>query len=471
MRAFFTLSLITALALALSIPAQGQVDYDTVADLADLMDNGNQSDIEIDCMDAVPFSEGGGVGHPTFIFYNEATGDLLGHDPQALVGSRTFLIADSATLDAELGADVTDCRALTVTQSGDIYAGLAVNSVDYVYHVTVGGIGTVLAEADGITGIAVADTPLAANGGFPPINLSLVEFFGAPEDGFYELVESTGPFPLETAVIGTDADLDLYDINRDPIFGFLTSNSSEFGAGQLQNVMVGFSPIIQQFGLILEPFNDGTFTNGSDGGLEDLEYIYPCGDPFVCSPVIYLFNNSFSATDGEQWAAYYDSTGGNTILTRFAEETPMLSDPDVTINGYDAPDGTHMVALDDGTIYVASISAFGGGDAILAFYGAPLPVDMEATVATPGTHLLSAVYPNPFNPQAFFDLAVAQPQHVSVELYNLLGQHVATLFNARMEADATQTFTIGGADLATGSYVVRVVGERFAESRRVTLLK
>ena len=96
---------------------------------------------------------------------------------------------------------------------------------------------------------------------------------------------------------------------------------------------------------------------------------------------------------------------------------------------------------------------------------------VEATVGTPSTHLLSAVYPNPFNPQASFDLAVAQTQHVSVELYNVLGQRLATLFNATMEADANQTFTIDGAGLATGQYVVRVAGERFAESRTVTLLK
>ena len=97
--------------------------------------------------------------------------------------------------------------------------------------------------------------------------------------------------------------------------------------------------------------------------------------------------------------------------------------------------------------------------------------NVEATVGTPSTHLLSAVYPNPFNPQASFDLAVAQTQHVSVELFNVLGQRVATLFDATMEADANQTFTIDGAGLATGPYVVRVTGERFAESRTVTLLK
>jgi subtilisin-like proprotein convertase family protein len=37
---------------------------------------------------------------------------------------------------------------------------------------------------------------------------------------------------------------------------------------------------------------------------------------------------------------------------------------------------------------------------------------VEAEVETPGTHLLTSAYPNPFNPQSQFALSVAQAQHV-----------------------------------------------------------
>ena len=565
MKTCFTLSLFAVLVVALAIPVQAQVDYDTVADLAFLMDEGQQSDIEIDCMDAIDIQAVGGE-FPVFIFYNEATGDLVGHNPNATLGNRTFVIVDSATLDAQLGGDVTDCRALTVTPFGDIYAALAVGGIDFVYSVNIagaldGGGGTVLAEADGITGIAVDVAPAA--GGFPPIYLALVEFFGAPEDGFYELVVPTGSsggFPLVPVEVYTDPDLDLYDLD---LFAqqFLVSNSSEFGNGGagLQNVVVAFDLGGKGggFEIIYDPFTDGIFVNPTDGGIEDVEVVgFGGGETSLLGGGgdvgIYLFNNSFFADDGEQWGVTFSDVGG----VRFAEETPLLADPDVDIPCYQAADGTHMVTMDDGTIYVASTDAFGCGDAILVFYGAPIPVELvsfnavvdgqsvtlnwetasetnnagfevqmrqgetwnalgfveghgttteaqeysfstdllpgtyafrlkqidfdgqfeyfggvEATVGTPSTHLLSSVYPNPFNPQASFDLAVAQTQHVTVELYNVLGQRVATLFNATMEADANQTFTIDGAGLATGQYVVRVTGESFAESRTVTLLK
>ncbi len=97
--------------------------------------------------------------------------------------------------------------------------------------------------------------------------------------------------------------------------------------------------------------------------------------------------------------------------------------------------------------------------------------EVEATIETPGSHLISSAYPNPFNPQSQFTLAVAQEQQVTAELFNTLGQRVAVLFQGTVEANQAQQLTIDGAGLASGMYVVRVNGERFADAFSVTLLK
>ena len=97
--------------------------------------------------------------------------------------------------------------------------------------------------------------------------------------------------------------------------------------------------------------------------------------------------------------------------------------------------------------------------------------NVEVTVETPGTHLISSAYPNPFNPQSQFTLAVAQDQIVTAEIYNTLGQRVAVLFEGTVEANQSQLVTIDGAGLASGMYVVRVIGERFSDAISVTLLK
>ena len=100
-----------------------------------------------------------------------------------------------------------------------------------------------------------------------------------------------------------------------------------------------------------------------------------------------------------------------------------------------------------------------------------LSAPVEVAVGVPGTHLLGEVYPNPFNPRATVSLAVAASQGVRVELVNALGQRVATLFDGPMAAGEARTFALDGAGLASGLYLVRVTGERFADVRRVTLLK
>ncbi len=97
--------------------------------------------------------------------------------------------------------------------------------------------------------------------------------------------------------------------------------------------------------------------------------------------------------------------------------------------------------------------------------------ELEVSVETPGTHVLTSAYPNPFNPQSQFTLAVAKDQHVTVELYNTLGQRMAVLYSGTVEANQPQLVTIDGTDLASGMYMVRVIGERFSDALSVTLLK
>ncbi|MEM6338075.1 MAG: hypothetical protein AAF752_15995, partial [Bacteroidota bacterium] len=53
---------------------------------------------------------------------------------------------------------------------------------------------------------------------------------------------------------------------------------------------------------------------------------------------------------------------------------------------------------------------------------------VEAMISVPGTHALSEAYPNPFNPQARFELTVATEQAVTVTLHDALGRTVRTLY-------------------------------------------
>ncbi len=89
----------------------------------------------------------------------------------------------------------------------------------------------------------------------------------------------------------------------------------------------------------------------------------------------------------------------------------------------------------------------------------------------PEGYVLSAAYPNPFNPRTTFSLTVRDRQAVTVEVFTLLGQRVRTLFSGVMDAGETRTFLFEAGDLPSGIYLYRVQGQTFTATRQVTLLK
>jgi hypothetical protein len=90
---------------------------------------------------------------------------------------------------------------------------------------------------------------------------------------------------------------------------------------------------------------------------------------------------------------------------------------------------------------------------------------------TPGTHALSAAFPNPSAGEARVRLEVAVTQAVRVAVYDARGREVALLHDGPLAAGRAHAFALDGADLPAGVYVVRVVGEAFSDARTVALVK
>ena len=91
--------------------------------------------------------------------------------------------------------------------------------------------------------------------------------------------------------------------------------------------------------------------------------------------------------------------------------------------------------------------------------------------ALPEAFRLSRAFPNPFREQATFTLEVARAQPVRVGVYDALGRQVALLHDGDLAAGTAHRFAVDARSLASGTYFVRVSGEAFSATERLTLLK
>ncbi|MBD3288433.1 T9SS type A sorting domain-containing protein, partial [candidate division KSB1 bacterium] len=89
------------------------------------------------------------------------------------------------------------------------------------------------------------------------------------------------------------------------------------------------------------------------------------------------------------------------------------------------------------------------------------------------TYELSQNYPNPFNPQTTIDYSIPAEGFVSLKVYNLQGQEIASLINMQQQA-GRYSVPFNATGLVSGIYVYRLEfkGEKsFVKTRKMSLLK
>ena len=91
-------------------------------------------------------------------------------------------------------------------------------------------------------------------------------------------------------------------------------------------------------------------------------------------------------------------------------------------------------------------------------------------VVNPEVISLGSAYPNPFNPTTSFELSVGNAGHVTMNVYNVMGQVVETLVNNTMDA-GNYNITWDAANFSSGMYVVKAETANGLASQKVMLVK
>ena len=80
-------------------------------------------------------------------------------------------------------------------------------------------------------------------------------------------------------------------------------------------------------------------------------------------------------------------------------------------------------------------------------------------------------YPNPFNPTTNITYKLASPSNVRLEIYNVLGQQVASLVNKKQQAAGEYTVTFDANKLSSGLYLARLITKNHVFVKKMMLLK
>ncbi|MBI1807882.1 MAG: T9SS type A sorting domain-containing protein [Ignavibacteria bacterium] len=106
---------------------------------------------------------------------------------------------------------------------------------------------------------------------------------------------------------------------------------------------------------------------------------------------------------------------------------------------------------------------------------------VKEVVESPVAYSVYQNYPNPFNPTTTIEFDLPDPSIVTLKVYDILGQEVATLLNHEQMDDGRQEVEFDAATLASGVYFYRLVAEEvdddgakmhtFQTVRKMLLLK
>lgn len=167
---------------------------------------------------------------------------------------------------------------------------------------------------------------------------------------------------------------------------------------------------------------------------------------------IFLLTNQAMYVVGDGGKIYYTNNGGANWYSQYSADSHDLSAVAFVDSAYGIAvgnDGTILKTTEPGT--------FNG--------------DKPPVANIPSEYKLYQNYPNPFNPTTTIKYDIPEQSKVVLKVYNILGQEVATLVNEEHKAGRDEV-KFDGSRLSSGVYFYRLqVGNRYAETRKLVLLR
>jgi len=175
---------------------------------------------------------------------------------------------------------------------------------------------------------------------------------------------------------------------------------------------------------------------------------------------------TISATEGVIAELFFSisdqATSGFILLDSAEADTPIVVGTDTVTHIWV---GAVISGPDDDSVYFPAVSS-GGIDV-------RVPTGIEDGTDEPNLpteFALSQNYPNPFNPTTSIEFSLPRSGHVSLEVFNVLGQLVSTPWDGQAPA-GTHRVEFDASAMPSGIYFYRLTHDGGAMTRKMVLVK
>jgi hypothetical protein len=208
-------------------------------------------------------------------------------------------------------------------------------------------------------------------------------------------------------------------------------------------------------------------------------------------------NSQLRVQSSQAQIIYNDIDGG------YAGEGNINLDPDFILPGYYLNDTSPCIDAGKDSLAFNDIEdPLNPGFALypsegtlrndMGVYGGPHRTDLPSIVTSvnentqqivPGNYLLYQNYPNPFNPSTNLQYAIGSQQFVTLKVYDVLGNEVATLVNEEKQPGVYivefNVAQVSRPELSSGVYFYKLTagnsstgsGQGFSETKKMILLR
>jgi hypothetical protein len=254
----------------------------------------------------------------------------------------------------------------------------------------------------------------------------------------------------------TNGEPDDWMTNNSQFFTIVSQTSTAHsGSSALQGTITSFGGTPISGAIIAGSDGNGWPFTDHPGSIHGYYRFTSLGNDLFTGDALFIRNGQFIG------AAYFDLEAASSY-TEFSSDITWLSD--------DNPDTVIIAFLITNHSGIHMGSAFYLDD---LFFGAATGVQPENNSLS--TFKLAQNYPNPFNPSTVIRYSIPKESFVTLKIYNLLGQEVATLvsedkpagtYNVRFSAS-----DVSPGKLTSGIYLYRLDAGNFVQTRKMMMVK